>query len=67
MTEQNWIPVSERFPNHGEMAICCTAYFYEVLQYDAKSNIWFNSVGFHNGEYVTHWMPLPQPPKEVEG
>ena len=59
-----WIPVSERLPKPHE----------DVLVYDNTAKEvtcaclsflgeWFN-VPMKNE--VTHWMPLPEPPKEVE-
>ena len=51
----SWIPVSERLPKFGQ----------EVIAYsDCVHFCWF----WHNDNYswskVTHWMPLPEPPKE---
>ena len=66
VTVQKWIPVTERLPEKGE----------EVLVFDTRENwtgfAWlrpdetWTALGFDFpfdlGE-VTHWMPLPQPPK----
>ena len=66
VTVQEWIPVTERLPEKGE----------EVLVFDTREN-WtgfarlrpdetWTALGFDFpfdlGE-VTHWMPLPEPPK----
>lgn len=61
-----WISCAERLPNHGEIVICDTLYFTEVLQWDARSEVWIGKSSIHGKEYVTHWMPLPQPPKGDE-
>ena len=54
--QRRWIPVTERFPDVGK----------NVLVY---SEFDFVSVDYHGGDsfgyaLVTHWMPLPEPPKE---
>lgn len=57
-----WIPVTEQMPKNGEMVLCNTTWFVEVLQWDERADVW---CGQHRGypkSYVTHWMPLPEPP-----
>ena len=64
VTVQNWIPVTERLPECGEC----------VIVYDTREDyigMWeFSGVAWYNDDYnpldideVTHWMPLPHPPK----
>lgn len=60
----NWISVKDRLPGNGKMAICKTDWFYEVCQWDERSEVWFSTNHIHKKDYVTHWMPLPKPPKE---
>ena len=55
VTVQEWIPVTERLPDGGV----------EVLVYSKIIGI---CVDYYDGDTlgysdVTHWMPLPQPPK----
>lgn len=64
VTVQEWISVDDRLPNHGDIVLCNTRYHYEVLQWDGRANRWVNNFMNPKKEYVTHWMHLPQPPKE---
>ena len=55
VTVQEWISVTERLPDVGK----------NVLVYSEFDGV---SVDYHGGDsfgyaLVTHWMPLPQPPK----
>ena len=76
VTIQRWIPVEERLPD----LIPCdagTAYSEAVVIWTdnrkAMVAVW-DGVDFicpasfweAEGENITHWMPLPKPPKEVE-
>jgi hypothetical protein len=63
--ERRWIPVSERLP--------IIFGWYLVYGRDASTrrniNVEYfrlNSKTFSGGFNITHWQPLPQPPKEVE-
>ena len=62
-----WIPVSERLPEVGDRCLCNVksfafpgSFYQSILKYD--------KFGFVEGciytDDVTHWMPLPEPPKE---
>ena len=62
-----WIPVTERLPEDGERALVMrfdyvtNTPFYDLLWFDKGE--WWNRR--YTGDYaVTHWMPLPEPPKE---
>jgi len=62
----HWISVEERLPDVAEKLITYNGNFVSenwlctVASKDGKINVWAYSEGF-----VTHWMPLPEPPKEV--
>ncbi len=61
-----WIPVSVRLPKNGEIVLGNTRYGMEVLQWDRIANVWLGLSDAHAKQYVTHWMPMPEPPKEGE-
>lgn len=57
-----WISVEERMPEkHKGVIVHCNDGFLTLMCYDGRDWQW-------NGKQdnsVTHWMPLPQPPKEA--
>ena len=71
VTVQEWIPVTERLPEEGDYALCVLKGFnyggkIQVCKFvpadKFKDKPYFEH--FRNGfPSVTHWMPLPQPPK----
>lgn len=65
-TTTKWIPVTERLPQEGGRYMCNVksfafpgSFYQTILKYD--------KYGFREGHIytddVTHWMPLPEPPK----
>lgn len=60
MSKSHWIPVTELWPEEMEM----------VLVTDGKNvecSFCVNNDGkkcFYIQRNITHWMPLPEPPKE---
>ena len=68
---QEWIPVTERLPEEGDYVLCVLKGFnyggkIQVCKFvpadKFKDKPYFEH--FRNGfPSVTHWMPLPQPPK----
>ena len=64
-----WIPVTERLPKHGEIVLCYLKFEEaRILQWDNVAAWW---LGYGSGDDwrkmdVTHWMPLPEPPKGDE-
>jgi hypothetical protein len=68
-----WIPVSERLPEEWDdvLVVSGEAGFIEVAVYlgdcGEKKIPWRVSWNHEFLKYpVTHWMPLPEPPKEVQ-
>ena len=65
-----WIPVTERLPeSHNEYVLCCGAKggqfvgWVATKTYDGGDKARAFAHG-GQGRNITHWMPLPQPPKE---
>lgn len=73
-----WISVKDRLPNNDEhdwvlaqVMEPATGFMPipKVMEYRESNNDWYEeTMGWlseHNGVFaVTHWMPLPEPPKE---
>ena len=60
-----WIPVSERLPEEEKVVLChCRANIIETLAY--YDGLWQGYNGSYMKGFVTHWMPLPEPPKDGE-
>ena len=60
-----WIPVTERLPKHGDIVICFIKNGeQDMLQWDSFENLWVGKQWTYKRHAVTHWMPLPEPPKE---
>lgn len=64
-----WIPVTERLPQEGE-DVLVIGYWHEKWQIlmcylsPHRKEEWYTSDAGQQIYSVTHWMPLPQPPKE---
>lgn len=63
---QRWIPVTERLPEDGQIVLTCKNGICEVQTYEARRNGWVSGRWFWSMAFVTHWMPLPNPPKDGE-
>ena len=68
-----WTPVTERLPKEvGWYLVVVLAPFKQVRMYEFYpvhnnygNDLWRNNDGDHvSNWFVTHWMPLPEPPKE---
>ena len=76
VTVQEWISVKDRLPDNKEhdwvlaQVVEDNGYMHipKVMEYRQAKNDWFEEtygwLSEHNGVFtVTHWMPLPKPPK----
>ena len=68
-----WIPVTERLPEYGVRVLATDMYegddytgIWTREEYkDDADGCWYDDHGWwHAIDDVTHWMPLPEPPKE---
>ena len=61
-----WISVDDRLPEHGRSIVCGKGYvgnqWIGEAFFDTELKAWFH----HNKPVLdpTHWMPLPDPPKD---
>ena len=67
VTVQEWVPVTERLPEAGGYVVCIAKRnpFSRFMPMVARieKNGWANPITEQYISEVTHWMPLPQPPK----
>ncbi len=59
LADEKWIPVTERLPEEDGFTLIFTAHGHAGVCY--FTNGWWGGYGMDG---ITHWMPLPQPPKE---
>ena len=69
MYENKWIPVTERLPKcFGTFIVAVTepdkTRYTDSADYDPFLKTWKTSNYFAKGYEVTHWMPLPEAPKD---
>ena len=62
-----WISVKDKLPPYGQPVIVCRPYSKDQLKVEQGCRDlgdWWKVYGTRT-KRVTHWMPLPQPPREV--
>ena len=62
---RSWISVKERLPEDGQVVLgflCDNGY--QVLTFSVAKNRWWGNEVWYWFEEISHWMPLPEPPKE---
>ena len=62
-----WIPVSERLPEDGSDVLAYMQNSIESRIYPANYDHgeWWDCIFTNKVLSTTHWMPLPEPPKEA--
>lgn len=62
-----WIPVEEELPKADGRYIIVDKYGgVEQMNFDAESKCWWLRGKGEMCDFVTHWMPLPVPPRKEE-
>lgn len=68
-----WVRVEDGLPDKAKPVLLYTGYWtgvgYYMFNYELEIDDepkWSEETGEYIGATVTHWMPLPQPPKTVE-
>lgn len=71
-TQPKWISVEERLPDDNGYFLtkihCDKRDWIEVNTFDHTEKEWWHDTGNRTEEateFVTHWIPIPEPPKEV--
>lgn len=73
-TSTQWVSVEDRLPEDGEKVLVfgkcrCSKvkpYTNTAYYYDASNKPYWDMGCYKQDEVITHWMPLPEPPKESE-
>ena len=67
VTPDSWISCSERMPDDGQEVVVQTHSGWRYIAfYESHSGLFYDSPeGDVEYVLVTHWMPLPEPPQEV--
>lgn len=72
MADMTWIPVTERLPDATNFLVCTDlglvgeAFLLEGFFFWQEYACHETLERHYAIKYPTHWMPLPEPPKEVE-
>jgi hypothetical protein len=68
LKEREWIDVKDRLPDESDYYWCLMPNYSNSEQhscfFNKKTKTWFES-DLEDGEFVTHWQPLPEPPKQL--
>lgn len=65
----HWIPVEERLPKPKDLVLVCNEFGGVHYGYFESNKKWYTANNWLVDSWtvmsnVTHWMPLPEPPKE---
>ena len=62
--QPRWISVTDRFPQDDDYVLVWVNGTYRDMAY-RDEGVWYDEEHNHL-KNITHWMPLPEPPKEDE-
>ena len=62
MSENKWIPVTERLPSDGQEVLIFTPH--QATEHIIRVETYFQENGWTQN--VTHWQPLPEPPPKPD-
>lgn len=62
--QPKWIPVTERLPEKYHQVLCYGVNGMSIDYYSGESSVLGRPLFMVSEARVTHWMPLPEPPKE---
>ena len=63
VTVQEWISVKDKLPTSDRNVLVFVRGYVEIGWYDGYHDEWRTGIVTLDNCEVTHWMPLPQPPK----
>ncbi|EIT3127229.1 DUF551 domain-containing protein [Escherichia coli] len=71
VTPDSWISCSERMPEEtGDIIVVSDGIVMSGISYSRRDGFYIAALEYDDDEPiggVTHWMPLPEPPQEVNG
>ena len=59
-----WISVNDRLPKSNTMVLVFVRGYADIGWYDGEHDEWRTGMITLDNSEITHWMPLPEPPKE---
>lgn len=62
LPDSHWISVKDRLPKYKDSYLV----FVKMPWQETRVVIFCPTVGFYSNGKVTHWQPLPEPPKGVD-
>lgn len=61
-----WISVKNNLPINGQKLILCVNDEIVTYGHFEYNSFWWNGADANRYEKITHWMPLPENPKDIQ-